>query len=559
MVIIASLTPYHLSTSSSPTPSTVSKFPTIQVPPGKIDNLYIYTYLAQARLSTDTTLVGTGRTGTGTGQVFLNDRSLTQKQYIENLRLSGKHLIGRHFLADWAGVLSAAGKREPDRAMLTNDFLINSDLSETPVYFNSIERIWQRNYEQDYTGLLNLTYRNQLFRIPVELKTGGLFRSKSRYNLQDLYTLRPPTENSSGGSAGGKPVFTNIYDLQWSVFNSAGSGSYDPNNYHATEQVAAGYMQATLEIKRLQIAGGVREENTHQHFKTSKQSVDAPTEEDINYTDLLPDVHFKYVLTQNTNLRLSYFKSISRPNYYELVPYNIRGTDYIEQGNPYLKHAVAQNLDFRYELYPGGEQQFLAGAFYKVIRNPIELGLVDGGLNSGQIYYMPENYGTAHNYGAELAFTKYWGRLGVSANYTFTHSAITTPKLLYYKADHTTGLKQIDSLHVMETRPLQGQSDNILNMSMLYKDSLLGFFAQLSYGFTGKTLQEVSLYYNSDYYQRPRSTLDFSIEKKIGRHFTVFGKFNNLLNTPTVLKAQGLVVTQSTYQRNFSIGIRYSH
>lgn len=525
-----------------------------------LDNFYVYTYLAQARLSTDTTLEGTGRTGPGTGQVFLNNRSLIQKQYIENLKISGKHLISQHFLADWAGVLSVAGKKAPDRATLTNDFLINPDFSKTPVYFNSIERIWQRNNDHDYTGLLNLSYRNRLLHIPVELKTGGLYRSKSRYNLQDLYTLRPPTENSSGGSAGGKPVFTNIYDLQWSVFNSAGSGAYDPNNYQANEQVAATYIQATLDIRRLQISGGVRQEYTHQHFKTSKQSVDALTEEDISYIDLLPDLHFKYALTQNTNLRLSYFKSISRPNYYELVPYTIRGTDYIEQGNPYLKHAVAQNLDFRYELYPGGEQQIFAGVFYKVIQNPIELGLVDGGLNSGQIYYMPENYGTAHNYGAELAFTKYWGRLGVTGNYTYTHSAITTPKLLYYKANQNGALKQTDSLHVMETRPLQGQSDHILNLSLLYKDTRHGFFAQLSYAFTGKTLQEVSLYYNSDYYQQPMSALDLSLEKKTGRHFTLFGKFNNLLNTPTLLKAQGtLVVAQSTYQQSFNIGIRYIH
>jgi outer membrane receptor for Fe3+-dicitrate len=43
-----------------------------------VDNFYVYSYQAQSRLSNDTTLLGTGRTGPGTGQIFLNSRSYTQ-------------------------------------------------------------------------------------------------------------------------------------------------------------------------------------------------------------------------------------------------------------------------------------------------------------------------------------------------------------------------------------------------------------------------------------------------------------------------------------------------
>lgn len=524
-----------------------------------LDNFYLYTYLSRARLSTDTTLVGTGRTGPGTGQVFLNDQSLTQKQFIENLKLSATHLINSHLLIDWAGVLSESGKHSPDRATLTNDFLINPDFSRTPTYFNSIERIWQKNNDHDYTGLINVSYRKKIGQnASMELKTGGMYRAKSRYNYQDLYTLRPPTTNSNGGATSGKPVFTDIYHTDWSVFNSAGSGTYDPNNYQATEDVGAAYLQARINLQKLEISGGIRGENTAQHFKTSKQSVTAISEETINYFDFLPSIHFKYSLSKKTNLRLSYFRSISRPNYYELVPYTIRGTDYIERGNPYLKHATADNFDFRFETYPGGEQQIFAGVFYKRIQNPIELGLVDGGLNSGQIYYTPENYGTAHNYGLELAVTKFFGNIGFEGNYTYTHSAINTPKIFYYKANHDPNLKQIDSLHVMETRPLQGQSNNVFNISLLYKSASAGFYGQLSYEYIGKTLSEVSLYYNSDYYQQPLSYLSLSLQKKLGQHFTVSGKFNNLLNSSTVLKTQGsLIVSKSTYEPSYQVGVKY--
>jgi len=523
-----------------------------------INNVYIYSYLAQTRFSQDTTLEGTGRTGPGTGQVFANYRSLTQHEHIENLKISGQHLLSENLILDWAGVLSEAGKRAPDRAEITTDFLINSNLTRTGTYFDGISRIWQKNDDKDYTGIINLTWRTKLKPNELEIKAGGLYRSKSRFNSQDMYQLNPPTTNGNGGSTGGKPAWTNIYDAQWSVFNAQGSNAYDPNSYTAGEKVAAGYVMAKFHQKNFDLGGGARVENTQQNFNINTQSLTALTSANIVYTDVLPSIYLKYRLSLKENLRLSYFKSISRPNYYELVPYTIRGVDFNEVGNPYLKHAVADNYDIRYELYPKEDEQIFAGVFYKRIQNPIELALQ--GVSGGQIEYTPSNFGTAHTYGAELAFTKYWGNFGITGNYTYTHSAITSPKILYYKANHDPNLPQIDSLHVNETRPLQGQADHILNVSLLYKNVRHGFFAQLAYGYQGKTLAEVAVYYQSDYYQTPMSTLAFSLEKDIHKHFTIFGKFNNLLNTPTTLKSQGtLVVATNIYRASYNLGIRYSH
>ncbi|HEX3767419.1 MAG TPA: hypothetical protein VHT72_03545, partial [Puia sp.] len=173
-----------------------------------IDNFYIYSYLAQARLSQDTTLVGTGRVGPGTGQVFNNDQSFTQSEYIENLKLSGDHLLSRDFEVDWAGVYSAAGRKVPDLATLTTDFLIHPDYTQTATYFDGITRQWLQNQDKDYTGLANLKYHKALKDGTLVVKVGGLYRSKSRYNTEDDYELRPPTTNGSGGSTGGKPVWT---------------------------------------------------------------------------------------------------------------------------------------------------------------------------------------------------------------------------------------------------------------------------------------------------------------------------------------------------------------
>ena len=246
------------------------------------------------------------------------------------------------------------------------------------------------------------------------------------------------------------------------------------------------------------------------------------------------------------DLHFTYFKSISRPNYYELVPAPVFAGDYIVTGNPNLLHAVADNYDIRYEIFPKGEQHLFIGAFYKRIQNPIEQILVTA--RSGILTLLPTNSLTANNYGAEIAFTQYWGNFGVTGNYTYTNSTISSAKLT-----HGGGM-------VNESRPMQGETPDIVNVSLLYKNVKAGLFAQLAYEYQGTTLTQISLYYQSDYYQKPMNTLAFSIEKDFHKHYTVFGKFNNLLNTPTVNYVQKtLLVSKDVFMGSFSIGIRYAH
>jgi outer membrane receptor protein involved in Fe transport len=228
------------------------------------------------------------------------------------------------------------------------------------------------------------------------------------------------------------------------------------------------------------------------------------------------------------------------------VPAQTTTPDWVVQGNPFLLHAVADNFDLRYEIFPRSEENLFLGVFYKNIQNPIEQELLD--YKRGIFKFTNVNAPTAaHNYGFELAFTKYWGKFGVTGNYTYTHSAVTTSKHNFQ-----------DSL-VADTRPLQGQTDHIVNVSLLYKDVKHGFFGQISYEYQGTTLAQVSIYYQSDYYQHPMNSLALSLEKDIHNHFTVFGKFNNLLNTPTTEYVQKtLLVAKDIYKASYSIGIRYA-
>ena len=50
------------------------------------------------------------------------------------------------------------------------------------------------------------------------------------------------------------------------------------------------------------------------------------------------------------NLRLSYFRSVNRPGFFEVVPYSIINEDYTEFGNKDLKRARIDNVDLRWEV-----------------------------------------------------------------------------------------------------------------------------------------------------------------------------------------------------------------
>ena len=92
----------------------------------------------------------------------------------------------------------------------------------------------------------------------------------------------------------------------------------------------------------------------------------------------------------------------------------------------------------------------------------------------------------------------------------------------------------------------------------MYKDVKHGTFAQLAYEYQGNTLAATGLFAGSDYIQHPTNTLAFSAEKDIHKHFTLFGKFNNLLNTATKQYVQNtILVVNNTTRATYVIGIRY--
>ncbi len=136
----------------------------------------------------------------------------------------------------------------------------------------------------------------------------------------------------------------------------------------------------------------------------------------------------------------------------------MQGDNYFVAGNPNLKHVTADNFDFRFEYFPQPTNQFMVGLFYKNIKNPIEYALKESGVHH-DLELQPGNYGTAHNWGVEVDFTKYFRWFGIKGNYTFTNSKITTDKIIHARQIPSDPHSQLIDKTVKETRPLQGQAE----------------------------------------------------------------------------------------------------
>ncbi|MCR8561927.1 TonB-dependent receptor [Mucilaginibacter sp. BJC16-A38] len=541
-----------------------------------LDAAYIDLAQNQYRYVSDTSLT-LARTGIGQGRITEQPRSIRNVQKIYNFSLHGDHKLADDLSINWTGVYSKATANENryELNLVTSRTLQPSgDVVQAPLTVdasNGFAQTFAYNSDQDKSGYLNVIYTPNLFGTKVELSAGGMYRNKTRNSTYDEYTETLPITNS-----------TQVYDgnIDHNTFELASNRQGTPGdalNYDFTENVGAAYGQFKFTVGKLQTLGGVRYEHTSQSWLDAEPvSKDGKTGS-IKYYDLLPSVSFKYLLSDKENLRASYYSAISRPNFYEIVPHTSGDpdADYQEVGNTNLKHATADNFDLRYEFFPKPLDQFLVGVFYKNINNPIEYALVSSSSNK-DLVLEAGNFGTAHNYGLELDVTKYISHFGFRANYSFTESQITTSKQEAYKdANGNNTIRTVD-----QTRPLQGQSKHLGNLSLLYKDNKSGLDAQISAVYTGERINSVSQYLNNDVWQKAFVSLDLSAEKRIFKKLFVYGKVTNLLNTPYQLfiklpypplaapgaagqaieyqqAGQNTFVRKDNYQQYYILGLHY--
>ena len=507
-------------------------------------------------------------------------RSISSTQSIFATNLKGTHHVTDRFTVDWSGVFSQARAEDPDRTYVTltntvgrsagaEDDAVSGDIWSQEKNIlktlpKSAERRFQHNKDTDWAGYINLAYDTRFGdKLDALWKVGAQYRRKERSNRYYSYVFNP-ADISQQLDGNGYEQFANVDWVCKTPYSQASQLNYD-----SKEHIGGVYAMATLSSALGELNVGLRAEHTNQIYTMLQHFRNMGQVGEQSYWDYLPSASVKWTPTKKMNVRLSYYRSINRPGFYEIVPYQIQGEEYQEKGNPELKRARIDNIDLRWEWFPSSTEQILAGVFYKYLKNPIEQVFVtsDGKIGAGtDAYYMPANLGNAKNMGFEIDVIKYIRHFGVKANYTYTHSEITTSKRQYKEgsAEYKTGVTQ--------TRPLVNQAPHTANLSLLYKDTEHGWNAQLAASFTGTKLALVSPFKDADQWDKAMFGLDFSAEKKFHNGISLFFKANNLLDAKrerylkTVnqsnleyegQKSDKTIVGTYRYGRTFLLGVRY--
>ena len=507
-------------------------------------------------------------------------RSLSTTQSIFATNLKGTHHLTKNFTLDWSGIFSQAKEEDPDRTYVTLSNSVSTNANAdgnilsgnlwdtnkniTKTFPKDAERRFQHNKDTDWAGYINLTYDSH-FANDVEAlwKAGAQYRRKERSNRYYSYIFSP-ADNAQDLDGNGLEQFDNVDWVCKTPYSQASQLNYD-----SKEHIGGAYAMVTFKSKLGELNAGFRAEHTNQiytmlqHFRNMGQTGEQ------SYWDYLPSASLKWTPTKKMNVRLSYYRSINRPGFYEIVPYQIMGEEYQEKGNPNLKRARIDNIDLRWEWFPSNTEQVLAGVFYKYLKDPIEQVFVtsDGKIGAGtDAYYMPDNLGNAKNMGFEIDVIKYIRHFGIKANYTYTYSKITTSKREYKvgSAEYKSGVTQ--------SRPLVNQAPHTANISLLYKDTENGWNAQLASSFTGAKLALVSPFKDADQWDKAMFGLDLSAEKQFKNGFSIFFKANNLLDAKrerylkTVnesnlqyagQKSDKTIIGTYKYGRTFLLGVRY--
>ena len=535
-------------------------------------NMYIRTNSKGVRYNNS---INTEYIGSDTYTQDDETRSLSQTQTIFATHLKGTHHLTHDLTVDWAGIFSQAKEEDPDRVYLTltntvqspdgvDGSLWSADKNILKTLPKNMERRFQHNTDKDWAGYLNFSYDTHFAHdVDATWKAGGQYRRKERGNRYYSYIFNPANISQQLDGNG----FDQFASIDWTCKTPYSQASQ--LNYDSKEHIGAAYAMVTLKSKAGELNAGLRAEHTNQIYTMLQKFRNMGQVGEQSYWDYLPSASIKWTPTKKMNVRLSYYRSINRPGFYEIVPYQIQGEEYQERGNPELKRARIDNIDLRWEWFPSSTEQILAGVFYKYLKNPIEQVFVtsDGKIGAGtDAYYMPANLGNAKNMGFEIDVIKYIRHFGVKANYTYTHSEITTSKRQYKEgsAEYKTGVTQ--------TRPLVNQAPHTANLSLLYKDTEHGWNAQLAASFTGTKLALVSPFKDADQWDKAMFGLDFSAEKKFHNGISLFFKANNLLDAKrerylkTVnqsnleyegQKSDKTIVGTYRYGRTFLLGVRY--
>jgi TonB-dependent receptor len=454
--------------------------------------------------------------------------------YIEEGLLSTA-LAGDHFLRglgssriDWRANFARANRDEPDlrETLYQQTFLsgtTNPNPANTPVLADESQsgfRLFNTLDDETIDFALNWSTFSSAGSRPTQYKFGVSYVDRTRDFQSRRFRFIPVVLNKDGQPS------VNLTQTPEQLYTSSNIGTSfrfneetRPTDAYTGDQSTASFY-GMLDIAMsgsTRINGGVRIEAFDQVVTTFDPFglfVSTTSAENKN-TDVFPAINLVQSLTANQNLRLSYSTTVNRPEFRELAEFEF--TDVVgsraTRGNPDLDRALIQNVDARWELFPGGRSIVSASTFFKYFDQPIERVVLAG----AQPITTYQNADKARNFGVELeAAYEFGGGFFMNANYTFVDSQITL------NPEQRTVQTSLE-------RPLAGQSKNLFNVTAEFARG--GFTGRLLVNYSGDRIYDVGANQAPDVIEEGRESVDLVFTQRLGQHFTLRLSGENLTDS----------------------------
>ena len=302
-----------------------------------------------------------------------------------------------------------------------------------------------------------------------------------------------------------------------------GPSSFD--RYDGHNQLAAGYAGIVAPFAdKWRVTGGMRVEYNRQLIDVYDEHSKKVNKTDSPVTVPMPFLNLSYNFSDKMLIRVAYSKTVNRPVFRELAPFNYYDFDRNADvyGNPNLKTARIDNIDLKWELYPSKSENITLGVFYKKFKDPIEQYLTSG----SNFIYSFLNANKAENYGVEAEVRK--SLENVNNNFLKRLTFVFNGALIASHIQLPDG-EEFDMLE--KNRPMQGQSPYIVNASIFYNHPEAGWQASVMYNVYGKRIFAVGdIEANPTQYEMPRHQIDLTITKQITEKLELKFGVADLLN-----------------------------
>ena len=524
----------------------------------------------QHLLSIKTLFTHTAEDETRTWEGFNADRNTdlrsTRLRYVERQLFSGQ-VAGTHDFnfgvpqlesteegreqpdvsMEWRLTYSRAARDEPD----TREN-IYEDRGDGTYTFRDVTHSGSRFFfdleDDEYNARLD-------WKIPIGadglFKFGGLLRDRARTFDVRRFRFLPSDQVDAIVNLSDPPeILFQTQNIAPRVFELRES-TRSTDNYLADHNIYSSYLMLDLPISaKWQVMTGVRLESsdqtvtTYDPFSASLKEIKA----NLATLDWLPGLNVTYRLTQRMNLRLAASRTITRPDFRELAPFEF--TDFVGGrtilGNPDLERTQINNFDFRWETFPQIGGILAVSAFYKRFQKPIEQIVQP----QAEVRITYENAEGANNYGLELearqnlgVLTEALSKFSINTNAALISSQVVLPEDI--------------GIQTSSERPLQGQCPYIVNVSVGFEDPNWGISSAIAYNIFGRRLSEVGNHGVPDVYEQPRGQLDVSFSRTVANYFKFSISAKNLLDPDVHFKQGEASYVRYKLGRAFSFGISY--